>query len=176
MHRYIALLRGINVGGNHKVPMAELKQKFEELGFKNIETYINSGNVLFSGKKVTSKSIQASLEEHFGFPIPVIVLEKKVFCDIANVIPKTWQNDAKQKSDVLFLKPEFDEKSSIQALDPVLGIDTVKYVKGALLWNIQRTNQTKSRMQRGFIGSKLYKSMTARNVNTVRKLADLLED
>ena len=75
---------------------------------------------------------------------------------------------------MLFLQPDFDHKAVMTNLSPVAGVDDVVFVPGALLWHVKRSCQSKSRMQKGFIGSQLYKHITARNVNTVRKLADLL--
>ncbi len=74
---YIAFLRGINVGGHHKVPMADLKIEFEKLGFENVLTLLNSGNIIFDGpKEKTSKleqKISTHLEKFFGFHIPTIL-------------------------------------------------------------------------------------------------------
>ena len=73
---YVALLRGINVGGKNKIKMADLKAAFEELGFSGVQTYIQSGNVLFEsneGEEALVKRIENKLEDAFGFPIPVIL-------------------------------------------------------------------------------------------------------
>lgn len=77
---YAAFLRGINVGGNHKVPMAELKKVLEGLGFENVRTLLNSGNAVFEtagageeGKAALEKKMAAELERAFGFPIPVLL-------------------------------------------------------------------------------------------------------
>lgn len=73
--KHIALLRGINVGGHHKVPMAELRSELEKLGFSNIVTLLNSGNVIFEATETTDfeTKIEARLQKVFGFPIPVIL-------------------------------------------------------------------------------------------------------
>jgi len=74
---YVAFLRGINVGGHKKVPMAELKEELAKLGYKNIITILNSGNVIFEGKAAKTSQIEEiiapHLEGHFGFTIPTIV-------------------------------------------------------------------------------------------------------
>ena len=77
LEKYIAFLRGINVGGHHKVPMADLRKEMGKLGFKNIITILNSGNIIFDAKpeglSQMEKNIAQHLENHFGFPIPTIV-------------------------------------------------------------------------------------------------------
>ena len=81
MKRYVALLRGINVGGKNKIPMAELKKGFEELGFEEVKTYLNSGNVIFSSDKEDveklKKQIETMINEQFGFEIPVFVIPQE---------------------------------------------------------------------------------------------------
>lgn len=99
-----------------------------------------------------------------------------IFLELAKKVLAKWQNDKEQKTDILFLRDNFDSKTAIEVLEPVPGVDEVIYVSGALLWNIDRNKQGKSRMQKGFVGSDLYKNMTARNINTVRKLASMLEE
>ena len=175
MKSHIALLRGINVGGNNKVPMADLKLLFTECGYTEVTTYINSGNILFKTERVDSISLQKAIEKRFDFSVPTMVLDKSTFTEIAAKIPHIWQNDKTQKTDVLFLWPEFDSKEILKETPFVSGVDEVMYVPGGLIWHIDRKNQNKSYMQKGFIGSKLYKKMTARNVNTVRKLVQLLD-
>jgi len=78
MSKYISILRGINVGGNRKILMADLKNLFEKLECTNIQTYIQSGNVIFdSGQKRSNadleQKIQQSITENFGFDVPVII-------------------------------------------------------------------------------------------------------
>lgn len=75
--RYIAFLRGINVGGHHKLPMADLKEEMLGLGFEEVETLLNSGNVIFSAPQeeetAMEQRIAAQLEARFGFPVPVLL-------------------------------------------------------------------------------------------------------
>lgn len=77
MNTYIALLRGINVGGHKKVPMAELRELLTKTGFENIQTYIQSGNIILQSKEERipniESTIQKSIIDHFGFEVPVIV-------------------------------------------------------------------------------------------------------
>lgn len=174
MKTYVALLRGINVGGNKKVEMARLRQVFEKLGFEHVSTYINSGNVIFSGKTApVAAHIEKVLEQTFGFAIAVVVRDAASMAQVAKAIPPGWENNAEVKTDVLFLWNEYNKKSSLALIAAHPEADRLKYVDGTIIWSVNRKHYTKSGMTK-FIGTPLYKHMTARNVNTVRKLASLL--
>jgi uncharacterized protein (DUF1697 family) len=175
--KYIALLRGINVGGNNKVEMKRLKILFETLGFTGVATYINSGNVVFEGgEKPTielEKLIENGIETEFGFGVRTIVKTARQMEIICQKIPVDWTNDTEQKTDVLFLWPEVDSLNVIQEIVQNPEVDALIYIEGAVIWHIDRADYRLSKMDK-FIGTKIYKNMTARNVNTVRKLHNLL--
>lgn len=80
MKRYISILRGINVGGKNLIKMADLKSTFEKMGFQRVSTYIQSGNIIFSAKKMQEgelvETIYQFIKKDFGFEIPIIVLTK----------------------------------------------------------------------------------------------------
>lgn len=117
--------------------------------------------------------IEPFLEKTFKFSIPVIIRSATNIKNVAKKIPKEWGNDPSQKADVLFLWDAYDKKSSLKLIATKEGIDELRYVPGAIIWHINRDNYAKSGMHK-FIGTEVYKNMTARNVNTVRKLAALL--
>lgn len=172
--KYLALLRGINVGGNNKVDMAKLCEVFEGLGFQDVSTYINSGNVIFdSSKKVSTKKIETAIEQKFGFDVRVVVRGKASIAKIQKKIPKNWENNKEQKTDVLFLWDDYADKSTLKLIKTT-DVDTLLYVDGAIIWHLKKSDYNKSGMNK-FIGTEVYKNMTARNVNTVRKLWDLLK-
>jgi len=180
--KYVALLRGINVGGKHRVPKAELQAVLERLGFHDVLIYINSGNAVFtSGKEPRVSEVQTALEKHFGFDIPTIILSAEKIQKIAAAIPGSWTNDppkpdkSGQKSDVLYL---FDEANRPEVLDKLAhrpDIETMMYVDGAVLANISRKNQTKYSLLK-IVGTPLYRQMTIRNITTAKKLAELVSD
>lgn len=171
--KYLALLRGINVGGNKKVDMASLKEVFESLGFTDVSTYINSGNVIFESDNDDFSHIESALEEKFGFEIKVIVRDEDNIKYLAKSIPREYENNSEQKTDILFLWDEFDSPDSIDLIKTYPDIDNLHYISGAIVWNISKSNYSKSGMHK-FIDSPVYKHMTARNINTVRKLAELM--
>lgn len=175
---YTALLRGINVGGNNKISMKELKEAFEQAGMSSVKTYINSGNIVFTDdrnkEQVTLVSEQAILE-HFGLHIKVLVYSFGEYSRIAQAVLPEWANDERLKSDVLFLWEQADDEQVLEQLPLKPGIDRVHYVPGAILWSVDRENVTKSGMAK-IIGTKLYKLVTVRNVNTVRKIYKLMKE
>ena len=100
MRRYVALLRGINISGKNKIPMAELKKGFEKLAFEEVKTYLNSGNVIFSSgeddtEKLT-KQIQGMIKDQFDLDIPVFVISRETLEDILQNAPDWWGNDNKE--------------------------------------------------------------------------------
>lgn len=174
MIKYIALLRGINVGGNRKVEMKRLKGLFETLGYSNVVTYINSGNVIFESdlqQKTLQKEIPEKLTKEFGFEIPTLIKNKKEIIRIANSIPKEWKNDSEQKTDVAYLFPEIDSKKLVDDLPVKKQFIDVRYIKGAIIWNVKKKDYNKSHLNK-IISLKQYQLMTVRNVNTARYLAE----
>jgi len=171
--KYIALLRGINVGGNKKVDMKKLKTTFESMGFKNVYTYINSGNIIFDSSEKTNldKKIEKKIKSIFGFDVDVIVKTQNQIKKIVNTIPKTWINNPEQRTDVAFLFSDVDNKNILDQLPINKEWLSVRYTKGALYWNMERKNLNKSRLNK-LISHKLYKFMTIRNINTSRYLAN----
>ncbi len=171
---YIALLRGINVGGNHKVEMKRLKTLFESSGCTHVSTYINSGNVFFESietRENLQKKVETDLRDMFGFDIPLLIKTKHEIKKIADAIPETWQNNSEQKTDVAYLFRELDSAETVDILPVKKEFINIKYVKGAIIWNVKRENLNKSRLAK-IVSLKVYRSMTVRNVNTARYLAE----
>ncbi|HKY46398.1 MAG TPA: DUF1697 domain-containing protein [Acidimicrobiia bacterium] len=175
---YLALLRGINVGGKNKVEMRRLKATFEGSGMKGVTTYINSGNVIFSDNRRKPPRIVSVLEEaieaDFGLPIKVLVRDLPAVRKVIKGLPEAWTTDATMRCDVMFLWEGFDRKDILEELQIKPEIEDVAYVPGAVIWRIDRSNQNKSRMTK-VVGTDLYQGMTIRNSNTVRKLAEMME-
>ncbi len=172
--KYIALLRGINVGGNRKVPMAELRQLFEDMGYTDVSTYINSGNVIFSAEAEPNVAdIERAMAEHFGFAVDTLIISQPKLTSIAEALPNEWTNDTEHKSDVAFLFSGIDKPGILSTIGYNPVVESMIYLPGAIITNISRRNQPKSSLLR-LMGTPLYRRMTIRNVNTVRKLARLV--
>ena len=191
---YVALLRGINVGGNNKVDMKRLKLAFEQAGMRQVVTYINSGNIVFSWdaeegagrgdlspeqEQERKHKLAGILEDvilrEFNLPIRVVIRSLKDIREVIRHLPEAWTNDDIMRSDVLFLWAEADAPEVLDELKFKPEIDRVLYAPGAVLWSVDRANATRSGMQK-LIGTRLYGLMTVRNVNTTRKIHQLMED
>lgn len=174
---YVALLRGINVGGNNKIDMKLLKASFERKGMGSVVTYINSGNVVFTNTERTKTEITTILEEaiheDFQLDIKVLIRSMDEYEHMMKVLPETWKNDENMKGDVLFLWESVDKENVLAELDIKPDIDMVMYAPGAILWAIEKKNVTKSGLHK-LVGTSLYKKMTVRNVNTTRKIYEIM--
>ncbi len=175
---YVALLRGINVGGNNKIDMKELKETFEDVGMESVTTYINSGNIIFTDSSHSRLEIERTLEkaimDRHMLNIKVLVRSLDDFDEMMKALPGSWKNDKTMKSNVIFLVEGIDNGKLLDELSIKEGIDTVKYVPGAILWMVDKKNSTKSGMLR-LVGTKIYRDMTIRNVNTVRKIYEIMK-
>ena len=173
---YVALLRGINVGGNNKVAMKKLKTTFELLGFTNVVTYINSGNIIFEElskeQNVIESEIERAIKQDFQLEIKVLIRNSENIETICRELPTTWIKNEMMRTDVMFLWEKFDRPEIIELLQ-INPVDNVKYLSGAVLWNVEGKNYSKSGMIK-LMGTELYKNMTIRNVNTVRKLYEIM--
>jgi uncharacterized protein (DUF1697 family) len=173
---YLALLRGINVGGKNKVEMARLKRLFESLGSSDVRTYINSGNVIFLDDRDSNKLqrlIEKAIAAEFGFDVLVLVRDLASMTSVVKAIPASWKDDATMRCYVMFLWEEVDKRSVLKRLTIKEGLDDVKYVSGAVIWRVDRDELTRSGMMK-LTSDELYQQMTIRNCNTVRKLADMM--
>jgi uncharacterized protein (DUF1697 family) len=179
--RYVALLRGVNVGGNNRVPRLEFQSVLGGLGFYDVTIYLNSGNAVFtSDNTVEPGVVQLALETHFGFAIPTLVIPGSKMQSIAAAIPAEWTNDTPrpdksgQKSDVLYLFDDINTPDILNKIGYKPDIETMIYVDGAVIANISRSNQLRGSLQK-LIGTHPYSRMTVRNVNTARKLSDIIK-
>jgi uncharacterized protein (DUF1697 family) len=174
MPKCIALLRGINVGGNNKVEMKSLQKTFENLGFDSVVTYINSGNIIFGSSEFPKvEKIEKAIEQDFGFYVKVLVISSENLIQVCDSIPEYWLNNSEMKTDVLFLWEEFARAETLELIKTNPEVDNLIYSSGAIIWHILKKDYNQSGMNK-FVGIKVYKNMTARNVNTVRKLVEIL--
>jgi uncharacterized protein (DUF1697 family) len=175
---YVALLRGINVGGKNKVEMVKLKMTFEKLGFSNVKTYINSGNVIFAtdskDQPALIRQIESAIQKDFGFYVPVILRSVEEIEKFVKDLPDNWVNDQTMKCDVMFLWPEIDSPEILKRIPHNPENEDVIYLPGAVVWRIDRDNVTRGQVLR-IVGTDIHKKMTIRNPNTVRKLFELMK-
>ncbi len=175
--RYVALLRGINVGGKTLIKMADLRTCVEGLGFDDVSTYIASGNVLFATDGDADRladTIEHAIEERFELPVKVVVLDRPAYGRVVKAIPKAWIGDDAVRANVAFVRPGTDAKKVVGELDPDPAIEEVKAVKGAILWATRRDALNRSTLRKLIAGA-AYKELTVRNLNTTLKLQELLQ-
>jgi uncharacterized protein (DUF1697 family) len=175
---YVALLRGINVGGKNAVSMAKLKSSFEKLGFDNVKTYINSGNVIFTTPTTPPRKLESVIEtalaRAFGFPIRVLIRDLREMERVVKSLPKQWKGSTALRCNVIFLGHPIDKPSIVRSLRAKEGVDSVMYRKGALFWSVPFKDVARSGMTR-IVGDGIYKEMTIRNQNTTRRIYELMK-
>jgi uncharacterized protein (DUF1697 family) len=174
--KYVALLRGINVGGRSLIKMADLVGCVRALGYGDVTTYIASGNVLFDAAKLSATTLEAEIERaiegRFGVPVRVTVRNGRQMTAIVERIPSAWIGDATKRVSVGFLLDRLDSRTAARELKPKEGIDEVVTAAGALLFATRRDAITRTGLK--LVGTRLYKQLTIRNLNTAMKLAELV--
>ncbi|MCI0552525.1 MAG: DUF1697 domain-containing protein [Anaerolineae bacterium] len=179
MNQYVALLRGINVGGKNLIKMTDLKACFETLGFENVSTYIQSGNVLFSADKSDqarlTKRIEEALSKTFNYKSRVVIRSYKEIKDIVAHAPKGFGSDpATYRYDVIFLKEPLTAAEAMKSVTTKEGVDQAFAGKGVLYFSRLISRASQSHLTR-IISMPVYQSMTIRNWNTTTKLLNIME-
>jgi len=173
---YVCLLRGINVGGKNKVEMKKLKSEMLTNGFQNVVTYINSGNIIFESEETDILKLQGQIHgliiNVFDVDSKTLVISKEQFVEVAEMIPPHFKNDDEFKADVLFYYHDITQEL-IDTIPMKEGVDEAIYLKNAMIVGVSRKNQPKSGLIK-IVGTNVYMHLTIRNVNTVRKIKELL--
>ena len=180
MTSYLVLIRGINVGGKNKVPMAELRSMLEELGYDAVSTYIASGNALLrSGKsaRTIASEIERALPARFRLDseaIKVLVLTHDQLRNVIRQKPDGFGDEPeKYHSDAIFLM-DVPPDDAMAVFRPREGVDRVWPGPGVVYSQRLSAERTKSRLSRIML-SPLYQSMTIRSWSTTTKLLELLD-
>ena len=179
MNQYVALLRGINVGGKNLIKMTELKTSFEALGFENVSTYIQSGNVIFSADRSArtrlTSQVEEALSKTFNFKSRVVLRSYKEMKNIVAQAPKGFGSDpATYRYDVIFLKEPLTAARAMQSVTTKEGVDRAFAGKGALYFSRLISKAAQSYVSR-IVMMPVYQSMTIRNWNTTTKLLKLMD-
>ncbi|HVJ20103.1 MAG TPA: DUF1697 domain-containing protein [Polyangiaceae bacterium] len=176
--KYVALLRGINVGGNNLIKMAELELCFERQGFGNVSTYIQSGNVIFeagggSRAELTNK-VERALSTTFGYSAKVVLRSQKQLQQIVTAAPKGFgKQPAKYRTDVIFLKEPLTVALAMKTVLTRPGVDQVHAGRGVLYFSRLVSQASRSLLGK-IVGTPVYQNMTIRNWNTTTKLLALM--
>jgi uncharacterized protein (DUF1697 family) len=179
VNQYVALLRGINVGGRNLIAMPALKVCFEAQGFANVATYIQSGNVLFTAGRLDPRSltrrIEAALSKTLGYPASVVVRSLEQMKAVVGDAPKGFgSRPAAYRYDVIFLKEPLTAREALQSVTVNPDVDRVFAGEGALYSSRLISKATQSHLNR-LVTKPVYQQMTIRNWNTTTKLLGLME-
>ena len=179
MPRYVALLRGINVGGKNLIKMPALKAAFEAAGFDDVSTYIQSGNVLFSSPSRSARAltdtIEAMLADAFEY-IPTVVTrsERQLRAIVADAPRRFGMQPATYRYDVIFLKEPLTAAKALPQVRTNPAVDEAHAGSGVLYFSRLVAKATASRLNT-IVASPIYPSITIRNWNTTTKLLALLD-
>jgi len=177
--QYLALLRGINVGGNNIIKMTDLKACFENMGFTDVLTYIQSGNVLFrSAEKDQLKLInktEKGLSERFSYRSRIVVVTHKQIRNIVDGAPEGFGGDRDQyRYDVIFLKAPLTAREAMKNIRIKEGVDQAYTGRHVLYFSRLISKASQSHLTK-IIALPMYQNMTIRNWNTTTKLLALME-
>ena len=178
MSRYVALLRGINVGGNNLIKMSELRNSFAGMGFAEVETYIQSGNVVFSSKKMTKAKLEALIEkalsDAFRYQSRVVIVSATELERVVSQAPKGFGKDKDlYRYDVLFVKEPMRTSEVLEVLPMKAGVDTAHAGDHALYFRRLDSKAGQSYLPK-LVRLAVYQNITIRNWNTTTKLLEMV--
>ena len=174
---YLALLRGINVGGKNITKMTELKACLENSGFDRVETFIQSGNVVFETRqKSTAKltaQVDTAIEAAFGIDPRVVVLSRDRLKAVLADAPAAWRSRTDLRKNIAFLRPAVPAALALKEVDLRPGVDAVEAGEGVLYMTTTLRDLGKSRMSR-IVMKPVYQQMTIRTYGTCLKIQSLI--
>ncbi|MDH3268523.1 MAG: DUF1697 domain-containing protein [Ignavibacteria bacterium] len=176
MKKFITLLRGINVSGQKKIKMSELQFLFKEMGFREVETYIQSGNVMFSSKEKTIEKIEAKISSgirnKFGFDVQVIVITPEEIEYILKNNPFVKKKkDTKKLYLTILAKTPLD--ANIKKMHAVDYSPEEYFIDGKNVYLFVPNGYGKAKLNNNIFENKLKVFGTTRNWKTIRKLSEL---
>ena len=175
---FVALLRGVNVGGNNMISMKSLKDSFERMGFAQVTTYINSGNIIFATKDDDARKLETKIErmlaKEYDLNSKVVIRSLSEMEELVKNLPRTWNGDAAWRYNVIFLRHTIDSKEILADVPAKSDIEEVVYHPGALLWSVLAIEVNRTTWGK-FATRKSYQETTVRNLNTTKKLYELMK-
>lgn len=179
MAKYISILRGINVGGSRKILMADLKKMYEKLGFSKVETYIQSGNVIFESAQngPTSdleQNIQRAIAETFGFDVPVIIRSSEEVTESIANNPFWKEKDVDIDRLHLTCLKEVPSPELVEKIKEFQYLPDRYEIIGNDVFIFCAAGYGTSKLVNSFFESKLKTSATTRNWKTVMKLHEMV--
>ncbi len=176
--KYIALLRGINVGGNNRVVMSELKDCFESIGFTDVATYINSGNVIFESPEPDLVKLvtlcEETIEKQFGFHVVCSVISANELLQALSQAPAWWNKGDAKHNAIFVIAPNKAEDIMTEIGKAKPEYEKVAACHPIIFWSAPLETFGRTRYSK-IVGTKVYQSVTIRNANTTLKLAELCQ-
>ena len=179
MKRYIALLRGINISGKNKVPMANLKKSFEALGVMEVKTCLNSGNVIFSSDESAATTLtdraERTMQREFGLDIPVFIIPQEELADILRHAPDWWGTENKEIYDnLIFILPPVTFHDVYHEIGvPKEGLEQIQEYQSVVFWSFSRKDYQKTNWWPKTASVPLGSKLTIRTANTIRKIVEM---
>lgn len=175
---YVALLRGINVGGKNKVVMSELREQVADVGYANVRTYINSGNLLFEAdvpREDVAQRIENLLASRYDFPIRLALLTAQDYLAQLDELPDWWHGDVARR-DALFYTRGLDRDHVRQRIEAMeLGDEAVHFGEHAVFWaKFDEKQFLKTAYHKRLLREDFYREVTIRSGATVEKIAAML--
>jgi len=175
---FVALLRGVNVGGNNMISMSSLKESFEALGFRNVASYINSGNIIFKTKEDDARKLERKIEQmmskDYKLDSKVVIRSLAEMEKLVKSLPASWDGDSSRRYNVIFLRHTIDSEKILNDLPANTDIEEIVYRPGTLLWSAQVSEINRTNLAK-LSSRKIFQDMTVRNLNTTKKLRDLMK-
>lgn len=175
-HRHVALLRGINVGGKHRLPMADLRRLFERAGAANVRTVIQSGNVLFdatsAGAARVADEVANGIEAGFGFRVPLVV---RPAAALGRIVAANPFADADPDTLHVAFLADRPKPSLVRSLDPDRSPPDAFVVRGGEIYLHLPNGAARSRLTTAWFDARLETTATVRNWRTVLRLIELAE-
>lgn len=179
MKRYIALLRGINISGKNKISMSELKSCFIELGYADVITHLNSGNVVFSidenDENILADKIKEMIRERFGMDIPVFVILQEELEEVLSKAPDWWGTDDKETYDnLIFVMPSATAEIIAEKIgEPTKELEQIYIYKNTVFWSFDRKKYAKANWWRKTATAGIGEMITIRTANTLRRIVKM---
>ena len=177
---YVALLRGINVGGKNKVVMSELREQIAAEGFTNVRTYINSGNLLFeAGANATCEDVAQAvadlLARRYDFPIRLSLLTAQEYLAQLEELSDWWHGEVARRDALFYTRglDRFHVRERIEAME--LGDEAVHFGEHAVFWGkFDEKSFLKTAYHKRLLREDFYRQVTIRSGSTVEKIATML--
>ena len=178
--KFLALLRGVNVGGNNLISKEKLRQTFEDLGFSNVRTYIQSGNILFRSKttavKELTRMVEKELSHRFSYDARAVVFSHDQYKSALQAAHDDWGKNDLFRHNALFTLEEITAEAVLAQLPPLKKeIEFATAGSGVVFWSVSKQHLTRATMMK-LPAAAVYRQITVRNHNTVFKLLELFEE